>query len=758
MATEFRLLGDIEVHVDGRIVDIGHARRRCVLAVLLAGANRVLSADELIGRVWGQRGLPGDPRNTLHTYISLLRRLLAAAGDVNITLQAGGYKLAADATSIDMHRFGALIRQARGSDDDAHAAALLQEALGLWRGDPFARLDTPWINSARAALAAQRHTAQLELADAQLRLGQHAVVVARMSGLIAAYPLDEELAGQYMTALYRSGRRSDALAHYQLIRQRLAGELGTEPGPALRLVREQVRRADQSLGGQPSGGSPALEAPREAPRQLPMDVVNFVGHDLQLAKLDRLLTSAASLRKGRQFADGKAATALAVIYGLPGAGKTSLAVHWAHQVAQQFPDGQLYVNLHGYDPGPPVTAEEALGGFLRALGVPRHDIPAGPAERAAMFRSLLASRQMLLLLDNASRIGQVRPLLPGNPACVTVVTSRSWLTGLGARDGALCMDIGPLSQQEAVGLLRGLIGPRPDASPALLAALAEQCGGLPLALRMAAELAPARLAIPLAQLAADLADPQRRLDVLEEAEDPQSSLRAVFSWSVRQLDPATRAVFLAAGLHPGADISAHEAAALAGITVGLAGQALDRLSRASLIRDTAPGRYAMHDLLRAYARELATAQPPAALLPHGTAAPGGVAALPALTSTLSPLGGGAGHAAHALLRACTRELGTPDRGRLGVRAGPEQCDFFRSCDGFAGWTGWSRKSMKVILLVGGVQLRRGRRITLNSSAVRIGSIPGASPADGIVYRATREALIYAVAGPVFPVTSCFPEI
>lgn len=434
MATEFQLLGDIEVRVNGGVVDVGHSRQRCVLAVLLIEANRVVSTAELIDRVWGEHRLPGNPRNALQTYISLLRRALTAAGDVSITRQAGGYKLTADAASIDAHCFGTLVRQARGGDD-ARAVALLEQALGLWRGEPVANLDTAWINSVRSTLTSQRHAAQLDLADAQLRLGQHAAVITAVSG----------------TA---------------------------------------------------------------------------------------------------------------------GVGKTALAVHWAHQVAERFPDGQLYVNLRGYDLAKPMTANEALGGFLRALGVADRDIPADTAERAARFRSLLAGRRMLLLLDNASEGEQVRPLLPGNPACVTLVTSRSALTGLVARDGAVRLDLDLLPMGEAVDLLRTLIGPRAQAEPGLVEVLAKRCAGLPLALRVAAELAITRPAVPLADLIAELADERRRLDLLEAGGDPRTALRAVFSWSCHQLDPGPLRVFRLAGLHPGSDIDAYEVAALAGLSSG----------------------------------------------------------------------------------------------------------------------------------------------------------------------------------------------
>jgi tetratricopeptide (TPR) repeat protein len=288
-------------------------------------------------------------------------------------------------------------------------------------------------------------------------------------------------------------------------------------------------------------------------------------------------------------------------------GKTALAVQWAHQVAELFPDGQLYVNLRGYDPAEPVTAADALAGFLRGLGVPGTDIPADGDERAARYRSLLAGRRVLVLADNASSADQVRPLLPGAPGCVAVVTSRDALSGLVARDGAQRLDLDRLPIADAVEVLRALIGSRVDDDPAAALALASACACLPIALRVAAELAAARPAVPLAGLAAQLADQQRRLDLLDAGGDPATAVRAVFSWSYRNLGPDTARAFRLTGLHPGPDLDAYAAAALTGTTIEQAGKLLGQLDRAHLIQPAVPGRHGMHDLLRGYARELAAA-------------------------------------------------------------------------------------------------------------------------------------------------------
>jgi tetratricopeptide (TPR) repeat protein/transcriptional regulator with XRE-family HTH domain len=331
------------------------------------------------------------------------------------------------------------------------------------------------------------------------------------------------------------------------------------------------------------------------PRQLPAAVRQFVGREGELAALTGLLDSAGTTP----------AVVISAVGGTAGVGKTALAVRWAHQVADRFPDGQLYVNLRGYDPGQPLPAADALAGFLRDLGVPGQDVPAEAGERAARYRSLLAGRRVLIMLDNAAETEQIRPLLPGSPGCVTVATSRDALAGLVARDGAVRLDLDALPSAEAVGLLRALIGERVDADPDAADELAALCARLPLALRVAAELAAARPAVSLAELVDELADQQ--LDVLDAGGDPRTGIRAVFSWSHRHLDTGAARLFRLLGLHPGPDLDVHAAAALAASSERDACRGLDVLARAHLIDAAGPGRHGMHDLLRAYARELAGA-------------------------------------------------------------------------------------------------------------------------------------------------------
>jgi len=332
------------------------------------------------------------------------------------------------------------------------------------------------------------------------------------------------------------------------------------------------------------------------PRQLPGDVTAFTGRDSQIADLDRLLAESAT---------DPTAVVISSVSGTAGVGKTALAVHWAHRVADAFPDGQLYLNLRGYDPDRPVSAAEALEVFLRALGVDGSAIPHGVDERAARYRTLLAGRKTLIVLDNARSVDQVRDLLPGTPSCQVLVTSRDSLPALVARHGAVRINLDVLPLTEAVALLRRLIGARAEAEPEQTVSLAERCARLPLALRIAAELAAARPSVPLSRLVADVGDESRRLDLLAAGEDDYTAVRTVFSWSCRSLpDPALTA-FQLLGLHPGQDIGIEAAAALLDAEPVAAHRPLDTLTRAHLLDESSAGRFAMHDLLRAYAAEQA---------------------------------------------------------------------------------------------------------------------------------------------------------
>jgi DNA-binding SARP family transcriptional activator/Tfp pilus assembly protein PilF len=616
---EFGVLGPVEIWADGLLVNAGHARQRAVLAVLAMDAGRVVPLDLLIDRVWGEDP-PRSVRNLVYGYVARLKALIVSVQepDVRLSRRPGGYLLQAAPDQVDLGRFRRLVAGAAAAADDERAAAGLREAVALWRGPALAGLDSPWLNAMRATLELERTAAVLDLTDIRLRRGEHAALAGELTGQAAAAPSDERLTGQLMLALYRCGRQAEALRWYEQTRRHLAGELGADPGPVLQALHQRILRADPGLAAPPAaiqaaapGTGSAPSGPRAAPppRELPVDVSAFTGRTAELAELDQLLTGGPaedSATAGLDAPAGRAPTAvISAVSGTAGVGKTALAVHWAHLAADQFPDGQLHVNLRGYDPDRPVAAADALAGFLRALGVPGQDIPDDADERAARYRSLLAGKRMLVVLDNASEAEQVRPLLPGTPGCAVLVTSRDSLAGLVARDGATRLDLDLLPPDEAVSLLRELIGERADADSEACAALADQCCRLPLALRVAAELAAARPAVPLTGLVAELVDQQRRLDLLAAAGDPRSAVRAVFSWSYRNLSADAARTFRLVGLHPGPDFDPYATAALTAATLSRARKLLEVLARAHLIHPTGRDRYALHDLLRAYARDLA---------------------------------------------------------------------------------------------------------------------------------------------------------
>ncbi|MEV6236517.1 BTAD domain-containing putative transcriptional regulator [Lentzea sp. NPDC051838] len=566
MAVLFRLLGDVQAHVHGRPLAIGYAQLRAVLAVLLVEANQVVSVDQLVDRVWSERRLPRKPRAAVQHSITMLRNALAPAA-VTITRRSTGYRLAVESETVDLHRFRRLVEDGRAAEDDDEAAALLEEALKLWEGEPFAGLATSWLESLRATLVGHRHAARLELVDVQLRLGLHAALLPDLTTWAAENPLDERLAGQLMLALYQSGRPADALDQYQRMRTRLADELGTDPGPPLRRLHEQILATDPALTAPNARSRPVV------PQQLPAQPRRFTGRSRELAVLDE---------------EGSA-----VITGLGGMGKTWLASQWAHEHLDRFPDGQLYVNLRGFDPsGHPMPVTTAIRGFLDALGVTA--VPADVDAQAGLYRSLVAGKRMLVFLDNAADTAQVVPLLPGSPTCRVLVTSRRHLSGLVAAHGMRALTLDRLTDDEAHRLLAAYLGEDPQAKELLAC-----CAGLPLAIGIVAARALANPDFPLSVLADELRE-QSALDTLDAGED-LVSLRSVFSWSYNALSAKAAALFGELSLAPGPDIGLPAATSLtASASVRTC---LRELEQANLIGQHAPGRYRMHDLVRLYARE-----------------------------------------------------------------------------------------------------------------------------------------------------------
>jgi DNA-binding SARP family transcriptional activator/Tfp pilus assembly protein PilF len=589
----FAILGPLEVSGDdGQRLALGGPQQRALLAVLLLNAGRVVSTDRLIECLWGEEP-PAAARSLLQGCVAGLRRALKAGAGPDrqpLVTRAPGYCIEMRPDELDLDRFERLA-----------AAGQLTHALSLWRGPALDGLDGIALDACQADIARleERRLAVLEQrVDAELRAGRHTSLVGELESLVRAHPLRERLWAQLMIALYRADRQADALAAYQRLRRTLVDQLGVEPSATVRRVQgailsgtdpgEPDQAADDAGTPEPS---PAPAHP--VPAQLPAAVAAFTGRDEHLKYLDTLLP------------DGDGAAAIGVISGTAGVGKTALAVHWAHRVREWFADGQLYVNLHGYAPAPPMRPIEALAGFLQALGTPAEAVPVEPDRASALYRTLLADKRMLVVLDNAYRAEQVRPLLPGNAGCVVLITSRDRLAGMVARDGARHLTLDVLGRHEAITLLVRVLGAqRVQAEPEASAELVERCARLPLALRIAAANLAChprrRIADQVADLAAD-----DRLSALEIDGDADSAVRVAFDLSYDALAAPARLLFRRLGLVPGPDVTTSAAAALVGCPPAEAGRLLDQLTSAHLIDQDDQGRHTLHDLLRLYAKERA---------------------------------------------------------------------------------------------------------------------------------------------------------
>ncbi|MEU7476660.1 BTAD domain-containing putative transcriptional regulator [Lentzea sp. NPDC042327] len=561
MGARFQLLGEVGVTMAGEPVPIKHARVRCVLAALLVDANRTVSADALVERVWSER-LPRQPRDAVYSYLSRLRVVLAGARDVELARRSGGYVLRTDPACIDLHRFRALVADSAGQPDQVRAD-LLAQALGLWSGEALTGVDSAWATAVREALEGEQLAVRLDDHDVRLRLGRHAELVAPLSTLAAARPLDERVAHQLIEALASSGRQAQALAHYETLRRHLVDELGVDPSQELRELHRRLL-------------SPAEAPSRDVPRQLPLAPAHFQG---RVHELDALSAGHTVL--------------ITAIRGAGGIGKTWLALHWAHGHAGEFPDGQLYVNLRGFDPtAAPTAPAVVLRGFLTSLGTAPDSLPDDVDTLAAMYRSAVADRRMLVVLDNAADTAQVEPLLPGTASCRTLVTSRQPLTGLVATHGAVPMPLDVLTDDEAFELLTARLGAR---EPEAMADIVRHCGGLPLALGIVAARAAVRTNLRLAEIAAELRS--ARLDALDTGD---LSLRATISWSHRALSTPASVLFGLVGLAPAVDLSV---AALDALAAADSSAAVAELEAAHLVVRTGPGHYRMHDLIHLYASE-----------------------------------------------------------------------------------------------------------------------------------------------------------
>jgi DNA-binding SARP family transcriptional activator len=606
--TEFGLLGPLLVRHSGSVTTLPAGKQRALLAVLLLNPNLVVGVDEIAEVLWGADP-PPSAQATTQNYVKRLRKALDRDSEARIGTAPRGYLIRIEPGELDVARFEATQQTAAKAARQGHweqAANGLHEALSLWRGEPLADVHSAYLAQRYAPRLAEMRLQALEARiDADLHLGRHRDVIAELRQFTAAHPLRERLHALLMLALYRDGQQGEALAAYRQARRTLIEELGAEPGLELRQLEHQVLTADPVLDAlpaiPPAGLATAPGPPQPGwptPRLLPAPVRHFAGRRRELDALTGLLDAARG--------EAPQTVVISAIAGTAGVGKTALAVRWAHQVADGFPDGQLYVNLRGADPGgQPLTPADAIFGFLTALRVPAEQIPQDADARRGLYRSLVAGRRMLILLDNARDADQVRPLLPGGPGCLVAVTSRSPLASLVAAEGAYPLSLDVLSETDAQELLAKRLGPeRIAAEPAAAAELTARCARLPLALAIAAARAVLHPSLPLADLVAELRDADSRLDTLD-AGDAVSSVRAAFSWSYQHLPPPTARMFRLLGLHPGPDISVAAAASLAGTSLDDTRQALGQLVQSSLLSEDMPGRFAFHDLLRVYAAEVA---------------------------------------------------------------------------------------------------------------------------------------------------------
>ncbi|MCP2322961.1 DNA-binding SARP family transcriptional activator [Hamadaea flava] len=574
---EIRVLGPVAAYAEGTAIPLGPRKRRYLLGLLALEVNRALPVERIVDLMWPV----APPRTAVHAVRVCASDLRTALqGWAEIEARGGGYLLRADPLAVDAYRFRQFVHQAAQTGDDTETVRLLDEALSLWHGEALAGVVPAEVRDQLClGLAQARIAAADDRADALLRLGRHGELLEELSAAVAADPLRERPARQLMLALYRAGRAPEALDAYAGVERALAEEVGLDPGSDLRRLRQQILLRD-----------PQIDLPQRKPMQVPAAISGFAGRAEELSILDKLLDEGARI---------------AAISGTAGVGKTSLALHWAHRVADRFPDGVLHANLRGFDAAGPVPAADVVRDFLSALGVAH---PAGPDAQAAALRSRLAGRRMLIVLDNAAAADQVRPVLPGAPGCFVLVTSRHRLTGLVAVDGASPVPLDLPSLDDARLLLAYRLGNLVESEPRAADELIAACARLPLALAVVAARA-ATTGLPLRVLAADLAD----LDGFDGG-DPAADVRAVLSWSYRAVSEPSRRMFRLLGLRPGPSVSAAAAASAAGLPLADAQRLLRELGTAQLLSHGP--RFTSHDLLMLYATELAESDADASAARH----------------------------------------------------------------------------------------------------------------------------------------------
>ncbi|MBV2353936.1 winged helix-turn-helix domain-containing protein [Streptomyces sp. J2-1] len=621
----FTLLGPVRAWRGETELELGPPKQRSLLALLLAHAGNPVTTSEIVDVLWGEDP-PDTAVNVIQRHVGALRRLLEPAlptGGASrwLVRGSGGYRLHAEADTLDLLRFRNLRQRAAtaaaaGRADEATTELL--RALALWRGPVAAGIPAEARSHPIFTAVDNEYPAAVkDLAEHALRAGPEAVAQAlpAVGSAAARHTLDEALQAKLMALLVARGLRAEAQDVYETVRRSLDGSLGVEPGPELRAAHGlALAPAPAAPTGipvpRPRAGAPApltpgpADAPEQPaactrPAQLPMSSTAFTGRARELALMDALLPP-------QDPAAPIPSTVVGTITGTAGVGKTALAVHWAHRVADRFPDGQLHIDLRGFHPGDePLGVAEAVGSFLDALGVPRDAVPAALDAQILLYRSLVADRRFLILLDNARDSEHVLPLLPGTSRSLVLVTSRSRLTGLIASVGARCVTLGVLDEEEAREVLRRRLGShRVDHEPDAAAEIATRCARLPLALAVVTARAAMNPSFPLTAIAAELRDEARTLDAFT-AEVPLADVRSALSWSYNALSPGAAAVFRVLARHDGPYCTPADITALTGLPAARVRPLLAELSHHHLAEETSPGRFTQHALLRVYGTELA---------------------------------------------------------------------------------------------------------------------------------------------------------
>lgn len=580
---EFQLLGPVRAFSDGRQIDLGVRKQRFVLAMMLLDANKLVPAERLVELTWPDEA-PRSARGVIHTHISRLRSVLNAADaerhGVALISDGPGYMMKCDPKRIDVNKFMELCAEARGCADEEARIRVLDEALALWDGPALASVAAEEVRTRLTRhLDEARLLAMEERIDAHMRLGRHAEVIHELTELEAQHPYRQQVVGQLMLALHRSDRGPDALTAYQKLYHRLDHELGVEPAPALRDLQTRILRDDPSLKLNPR------EKVKSGPRQLPPDVDHYIGRTRHIEEICDLLIPRTD-----------DVLPVVAITGKPGLGKTALAVKAGRRLVAKFPDGQLFIDLHGNGPRPR-DPSEVLARFLRDLGVDGADVPSTLEERVGLFRDRTAGRRILVVLDNAATEKQVRLLIPGNSECAVLITSRRRLTGLDMRK---LVDLDVLDQADALALLTDLVGAERLADGDVHAQrIVDLCGGLPLALRIVGTKLRSRPHLTAASLAERLEDERTRLDELVGGD---REIRASFLLSYDSLDEEHQRAFRLLALMPDNGLPPWAVAAVLDVDFRTSERLVEDLVDVNLV-EAAPGRYRFHDLIRLYAQE-----------------------------------------------------------------------------------------------------------------------------------------------------------